>query len=313
MPHKRDAKSRVRADPASVYDAPPFRRGLTAQMLTAHASKTAAQRPEPISGLWMLRHGVVAALVIMIAVIVSQAVWFGIYGTDALRADISPAGGAAQRAASAPQTVGDLNGLFASVAQSTAPVAPESRLGFTLRGVRVGATPGDGSAIIDIPGEGQLRVAAGESLSTNIVLEEVHADRVVINRRGVMESLFLTDAGRRRAQSGGAPQAVDASAAPDGEGVQMSERQMARGWLSGLSLEPVYENGAVRGLRVSGDTVQLASLGLEPGDVVLSLNAAPLTSESAAVRAFALLESADMAVARIWRDGEEVTVETSLR
>ncbi|WP_022701260.1 type II secretion system protein N [Oceanicaulis alexandrii] len=282
-------------------------------MLTAHASQTAANRPEAISGLTVLRHGVEAALVLVIAVIVSQAVWFGIYGSDALRADISPAGSAARTAESTPQTIGDLSGVFAPVAQSAAPVAPESRLGFTLRGVRVGATPGDGSAIIDIPGEGQLRVAAGETLSANIVLEEVHADRVVINRRGVLESLFLTDAGRRRAQSGAAQPAAAAPVESDGATVQMSERQMARGWLSGLSLEPVYENGAVRGLRVDGDAAQLANLGLEPGDVVLSLNAAPLTSEAAAVRAFALLESADMAVARIWRDGEDITVETSLR
>jgi S1-C subfamily serine protease len=66
-------------------------------------------------------------------------------------------------------------------------------------------------------------------------------------------------------------------------------------------------------LRVSGDAGQLANLGLEPGDVVMSLNAAPLTSEAEAVRAFALLESADMAVVRLWRDGEDITVETSLR
>ena len=276
-------------------------------MLTAHASKTAASRPEAISGLAMLRHAVEAALVIMIALVVSQAIWFTLYGSDALHADVSPSGGAARSAASAPQSIGDLSGVFATLAQNAAPVAPESRLGFTLRGVRVGATPGDGSAIIDIPGEGQLRVAAGETLSANIVLEEVHADRVVINRRGVLESLFLTDAGRRRAQSGAAP------AETVGANVQMSERQMARGWLTGLSLEPDYENGAVRGLRVSGDTARLANLGLEPGDVVLSLNAAPLTSEAAAVRAFALLESADMAVVRLWRDGEDITVETSLR
>ncbi|WP_439636439.1 type II secretion system protein N [Oceanicaulis sp.] len=282
-------------------------------MLTAHASKTAASRPEANSSLALLRHAVEAVLVIVIALVVSQAVWFGLYGSDALRADVSPLSGAARSAASAPHTIGDLSGVFAPLAQNTAPVAPESRLGFTLRGVRVGAAPGDGSAIIDIPGEGQLRVAAGETLSANIVLEEVHADRVVINRRGVLESLFLTDAGRRRAQSGAAPPAAAASIAPEGANVQMSEREMAHGWLSRLSLEPVYENGAVRGLRVDGDTGQLSNLGLEPGDVVLSLNAAPLTSEAAAVRAFALLESADMAVVRIWRDGEEITVETSLR
>lgn len=282
-------------------------------MLTAHASKTAARRPEAISALAMLRHGVEAALVIVIALIVSQAIWFGLYGSDALSADVSPSGGPARSAASAPQSIGDLSGVFATLAQNAAPVAPESRLGFTLRGVRVGATPGEGSAIIDIPGEGQLRVAAGETLSANIVLEEVHADRVVINRRGVLESLFLTDAGRRRAQSGAAPEAAVSPAQTEGVSVQMSERHMARGWLSGLSLEPDYENGAVRGLRVSGDAGQLANLGLEPGDVVMSLNAAPLTSEAEAVRAFALLESADMAVVRLWRDGEDITVETSLR
>ena len=282
-------------------------------MRTAGARNNADLRPGEISGLSVLRHVTEAALVVVIALILSQAVWFVIYGSDALRADVTPSGGASRFAASTPQSIGDLTGLFASAEQSAAPIAPESRLGFTLRGVRVGARPGTGSAIIDIPGEGQRLVAAGQTLSANIVLEEVYADRVVISRRGVLESLFLTDAGRRRARTGESSQTGMATGPEDIAEVQMSERRLARGWLSGLTLTPVFENGAVRGLRVDGAADQLSSLGLEPGDVVLSLNAMALTSEAAAVRAFALLDSADSAVARVLRDGNEITVETSLR
>lgn len=280
-------------------------------MLRALTSTTAQTGPSAISGAVLLRHAVELGLVIVIALITAQAIWFVIYGSDALDVDVNAPSRAERTAEAGALAVGDLSGVFAHVAQAAMPIAPESRLGFTLRGVRVGEAPGSGSAIIDIPNDGQRLVGTGQTLSADIRLEEVYADRVVINRRGVRESLFLTDQGRQRARSGASSNTSNAAAetAP----VQMSEREMARGWLSGLSLTPVYADGAVRGLRVDGGADQLSSLGLEPGDVVLSLNATPLTSEAAAVRAFALLDAADMAVARVLRDGNEITVETSLR
>lgn len=280
-------------------------------MLRALTSTTARTGSGAISVAALLRHAVELGLVIVIALIVSQAIWFGVYGSDALDVDVRAPSGAERASEASVLAVGDLSGVFAPVAQAAMPIAPESRLGFTLRGVRVGEAPQSGSAIIDIPNEGQRLVGTGQTLSADIRLEEVYADRVVINRRGVRESLFLTDQGRQRARSGASPDA--SSATVDAAPVLMSEREMARSWLSGLSLTPVYADGAVRGLRVDGGADQLSSLGLEPGDVVLSLNAAPLTSEAAAVRAFALLDAADMAVARVLRDGNEITVETSLR
>ena len=280
-------------------------------MLRARASTTARTGSDAISALGLVRHAVEAGLVIVIAFIASQAIWFVIYGSDALDVDLNPPGGAGRSADASVYTIGDLSGVFTPLEQTAMPIAPESRLGFTLRGVRVGEEPRSGSAIIDIPNEGQRLVATGQTLSASITLEEVYADRVVINRRGVQESLFLTDEGRQRARSG-APSERSEDAA-DAAPIQMSEREMARSWLAGVSLTPVFDEGAVRGLRVDGGADRLSSLGLEPGDVVLSLNAAPLTSEAAAVRAFALLDAADTAVARVLRDGNEITVETSLR
>jgi general secretion pathway protein C len=170
--------------------------------------------------------------------------------------------------------------------------------------VRGGVGAEAGSAIIDVPGQGQRLVAVGDALSDGIVLEQVFADRVILNRRGARESLYLNDAARRRAQSGAAPAPVQAS---------YGERRIAETWLAGLTLAPVLSDGAVRGLRVDGTSGALSDLGVQPGDIILTLNGTPLTSEAAAVRAFAQLDSADRAVARVERNGEIITVEASLR
>lgn len=248
-----------------------------------------------------------AVLAAILALIAAQAIWFVLYGTDAMRLPVAVERSAAMDAAPGVGLGATAVGLFAPMDQAGAPAvqtAPESTLGFTLRGVRGGAQAGTGSAIIDIPGQGQRLVAAGDALADGIVLEQVFADRVILNRRGARESLYLNDAARRRAQSGPATEPGSAS---------YGERRMAEGWLSGVTLTPVLSDGAVRGLRVEGAAGPLADLGVQSGDVILTLNGAPLTSEAAVVRAFAQLDAADRAVARVERNGEIITVEASLR
>ena len=134
-------------------------------MLRALTSTTARTGSSTISGAALLRHAVELGLVIVIALILSQALWFVIYGSDALDVDVRAPSGAARASEASVLAVGDLSGVFAPVAQTAAPIAPESRLGFTLRGVRVGEAPESGSAIIDIPNDGQRLVGTGQTLS----------------------------------------------------------------------------------------------------------------------------------------------------
>lgn len=267
--------------------------------------------------LAVVRRGVEALLLIVLAVLLARAIWFGVYGTDALLLPIEPARSEMTSGSSRADST-DASGLFRSLApQQQVQTAPESRLGFVLKGVRVGQTPQSGSAIIEIPQQGQARVAVGEALAPGVTLDQVHADRVILLRQGVAESLFLTDAARQRALDG-APSAPVRAAEPAAsaatpENVQEAERDMAYGWLADLSLTPARSSAGEPGLRVTGDAEALSRLGLQSGDLILSLNGASLTSQDAAIRAFAALEAADRAVARVERDGEDILVETSLR
>ena len=286
--------------------------GMDQPRVTASGS---AQGSAP-AWLAVVRRGMEAVLLVVLAVLLARAIWFGIYGTDALLLPIEPARSEMTPALSRVDTA-QASGLFRSLApQQQVQAAPESRLGFVLKGVRVGQTPQSGSAIIETPQQGQARVSVGEALAPGVILDQVHADRVILLRQGIAESLFLTDAARQRAlgvQSELVRSAEPAPTAADPESVQEAERAMAYGWLRDITLTPGQTSQGERGLRVTGGAEALSRLGLQSGDLILSLNGASFDSQDAAIRAFAALEAADRAVARVERDGQDILVETSLR
>lgn len=144
-----------------------------------------------------------AGLVLVLAWLAAQALWFVIYGAEARPLDIDPGlgarpGAAAERDLSALQAFT----VFASrgaVAAAPSGEAPETRLNLVLRGVRTGPSPADGSAVIESPGQGQRALAAGAEIADGVRLVEIYADRVIINRRGARETIYLREQGRRAA------------------------------------------------------------------------------------------------------------------
>jgi general secretion pathway protein C len=188
--------------------------------------------------------------------------------------------------------------------------APETRLQLELHGVFLAGSGGDSSAIVaqrNRPGELYL---PGDRLPGNAELVEVLDDRIVLRRAGQLETLRFPDAGdgsgfvagdeaaplaaatgkdiRIGPASGsgrrGTDRTVDrgdatAEDAPGGALVDRIEqfRQRLdidpRGTLSEVGVEPVSD-GSAAGYRI-GDQVsaaQLSSVGLRPGDLILSVN-----------------------------------------
>jgi len=270
-------------------------------------------------GLAALRVLLEAGLAGLLGLIGAQVIWFMLYGADTVTAPIdidhqgARTGSAPSLAASALGRFRPVQGEEVAVVQAT----PESTLGYTLHGVRGGKDVQSGSAIIDIPRQGQVRLTVGEQLAPGIVLEQVFPDRIILNRRGARESLFIDEAARRHARQAGAAMPVPAS--PDNgdtrQHVSFSERRYADAWMRDLTVTPVLANGVMRGVQVEpeGEGHRLDEIGLEAGDIIVMLNGVPLTSQIAAQRAFAQLEAADLAVVRVERNGSVITVETSLR
>lgn len=250
--------------------------------------------------------------VIVLGWVAARAIWFGLYGAAALDVRIEPpraisaASSSESGLAQAPAT-----GLFASASGQTAPTveaAPESRLNISLRGVRVGASEQDGSAIVDAENGRQQIVRVGDEISPGISVEAIHPDRIEINRRGARESLYLRDRERRQARqaASGAP----VPAAPVQTPSPASRPPEIDQLIEELDLGPRLRDGQMIGFDIGSDANRtwLARFGLEPGDVILALNDTPVSAPDALARA--LSASGDVRLS-IERDGQRLILTPS--
>jgi general secretion pathway protein C len=196
-----------------------------------------------------------------------------------------------------------------------APVdAPETRLRLTLEGIFLGEVPEESAAIVAEQGRPGELVLVGGKLPGSATLSEVHADRIVLKRGGVNETLRFPDQptlvsaqdrGGDMAQPADdaqnyegeqpqpdyvepqpeeAPPAADAST-PDSAssiaGVVQSYRERLQqdpnGTLNALGMAPVAADAA-KGYRLDSLAASpyLAQSGLQAGDVVLSVNGRPV-------------------------------------
>jgi general secretion pathway protein C len=189
--------------------------------------------------------------------------------------------------------------------------APVTSLPLQLLGVFVAGSPAESTAVIaEENREGEL-FRVGDAVPGNAVLAEVHNDRVVLQRGAERESLAFPESGGGIASVdepveglGGSnfqdsdpglievePSDAEAVEAPAAEPVQASSGSSEGGSLaryrdrlkseptsvlSEIGMQPI-SGGAAQGYRV-GDNVGegLARVGLQPGDVVLTVNGRPV-------------------------------------
>ncbi|PWE17119.1 hypothetical protein DDZ18_10495 [Marinicauda salina] len=291
--------------------------------IAADTGRTQNRRGAPRRFTALARGAVELALVAVIAMLLARAVWFGIYGgeIDRLSADmVAPSARLATDEAPTDLTILAEGRLFASAAfeAEVDPVesAPETQLDLTLRGVRRGPTPQSGAAVVQTPQEGQRTVAIGGEIAPNVTLEAVYADRVIINRRGNRESLFLREQSARSTsflQPGAEPPAAEAeSRAP---GPRAAGGLSEEDWVRGLRLAPVEETADARGYRIlaESDPALLDATGLRTGDIITSVNGRALAGSVNTLEVLEELAEASEARFTVLRDGESQTIEVRLR
>lgn len=102
----------------------------------------------------------------------------------------APAGGDGQNSRLAASIASaNLFGAAAQEAGGNDAGLPQTSLQLTLRGVFTGADPARGSAIIE-SGDGSTRIVrTGAAVVDDTLLERVYANRVVLSRNGLQESL----------------------------------------------------------------------------------------------------------------------------
>jgi general secretion pathway protein C len=187
-------------------------------------------------------------------------------------------------------------------AAGTAAVAPVTTQGLTLVGVLASTDPRGGRAIIGESGGSTRVYAVGATLPGGSRLAEVYPDRVILDRGGGFETLPLP-------RQGGTPAALNANAST----ASAAPRLTLPG---GEDLANVIRwQAVVRGDRPSGvrvypgsDAQRFAKLGLQAGDLILSVNDAPLADQANGEQFLRTLAGAPQARLTLERGGRTETV-----
>ncbi len=186
--------------------------------------------------------------------------------------------------------------------QQTA-MAVATRLPLELQGVFVADVPEDSAAIVAQKGRPGMLYVVGQRMPGNAELVEVNADHIVLRRAGVLETLKFPTATGQFVPTPNAPQSIAAptrrttqpgarSTEPDNGRDERGRKRptsdaladyRARieadpaGTLADLGISAVNE-GDASGYRLDSltDSPFLSQTGLQPGDVIISVNGRPV-------------------------------------
>lgn len=222
------------------------------------------------------------------------------------------------------------------VAAAGAGAATQSMI---LRGTLADRDPAAGVAVIDA-GEGEKAYRAGETIAAGVKLARVYPDHAVLMRDGVEETLALTrdrnlqpaeivhapgSAPARNARSATAAStpgttpnapAQAAHASPQVQQTIDRARTNPEEFARRLQIVPVLDGGRMTGIRISAgaaDASLMSQMGLRPGDVVTSVNGAPVDSLARGQQIIEGLRNASSARVTVLRDGRPTDVTISLK
>jgi len=207
--------------------------------------------------------------------------------------------------------------LFGEVTQQAVapqPVdLPETNLKLTLRGLIASSNQDEARAIVADSSGKENFYKVGDKLPGNAELKEIHADRIVIQRSGRYETLKLPKesldfGGNSAVTSTGSTTGV-ATAAPqqtyslaEYRDTLLNDPQKVADL---VQIQPANRNGRFVGYRLlpGRDTTFLTRYGLQPGDVVTSVNGVELNSPAKGFGLIKDLSSADKLDLVIDRNG----------
>lgn len=264
-----------------------------------------------------LRTLLLALLLVLLAQVLAKSLWMLVAGP----LDPVPASGSLPMLAtarnSAPQASLDATqvaawALFgeAKLAQSASSEvknAPETRLNLTLVGVFAHGDSEMSGAIIATSGGDAKLYHPGDELPGRATLYKVYPDRVLLKRMGVTEALSL-EQGRLNGHIA-ATTTTPEPAAPTGFAAPDSLMQQRALVIEQLSLAPVAQ-GVAQGYKVTTEIskdIQNA-LGLQPGDLLLSVNGFPLGTKSADKAAIQSFYETGKAKVQIKRGSSRLTL-----
>jgi general secretion pathway protein C len=259
-------------------------------------------------------------LVVAIAWQLVQLTWLLLDRRDAQAA--SPPVIAAQASVANPRKGPDIQAIVnahlfgepQAANEVDASAAPQTQMNLVLSAVFATSDPAKGVAIIGESATAANVFLVGEAVRPGTKLHAVYPDRVILDRSGQLEALFLPTqslAGVKLSQA----------SAPRPAGTQFTDslRRIAETNPSAFAEivrpQPVFANGVQRGYRVypGRNRQQFARLGLQPGDLVLSINGTPLDDPQRGMEIFNTMGSSDRVTVSVERNGQaqDLTLNTA--
>ncbi|GAA3931522.1 type II secretion system protein GspC [Litoribacillus peritrichatus] len=165
------------------------------------------------------------------------------------------------------------------VAQTEVVDAPKTRLRLRLLGVFVGQKTTLSTAIISEQGKSDAEFYhVGDTVQNGVRLDQVLADRVILNRNGRLEALYFDDDKdlfevQEKAEPDVAQQQEEINTVD--QFAAAAQKQWQANPLSALGavgFEPVSKDGQALGYRFSGHNPAMERYGIQKGDVILSVN-----------------------------------------
>jgi len=196
--------------------------------------------------------------------------------------------------------------------------APETRLKLTLRGVFASDEPDKALAIIGDPRGKENHYAVGDPLPGGAKVSEIHPDRIILERNGRYETLRLP---RKQVNStagaGGRTHMMALSNFGKAAAFSRYRREIKQNpaaFLNYVHATPARRNGKFIGFRLQPGKQRgaLRELGLQPGDVVTSVNGVRIDSPAKGMRAMQSLWNSNAINVTLLRAGRETSMSLSV-
>lgn len=181
-----------------------------------------------------------------------------------------------------------------------------------LFGVRVDQAMGRGSAIIAGPDGIQNSFGVGDEIVPGVTLKSVAFDNVTIDRGGTAEQLFLDQSVAAPVAGGGGATFATAPAPQPASGAAALTAAALR---AGITIQP---SPSVRGatprfaLAPQGDGEAFRALGLQPGDVLTSINGQSVANVDQAAQLLASPPPDGIATIAVERAGQIIALRASI-
>jgi general secretion pathway protein C len=188
-----------------------------------------------------------------------------------------------------------------AVADATS--APQTQMNLVLAGTWASEDPKKGYAFIGESANTARMYAVGKAVRPGTTLHSVYPDQVLLDTNGKLEALKLPRLSSANLTALAPPR-------PATNPVTENLRRMAETNPAAFSEiirpQPVFANGVQRGYRVypGRNRQQFAKLGLQPGDLVTSINGTPLDDPQRGMEIFNTIGSADRVTVTVERNGQ---------